>query len=248
MPFIARRFLTDSVEDCIKPEDLAPYEKRNSFFCPGCSCEFLYRSESSNDKAAHFYRHGKHEPDCWMPNAESISGNVEWETTEGFNIDRFFASITSAKNRSGNGPGTSGGGTAGTAKKHLSTLRNLYKFCCFHDNESVIYDKVAVKDILVARKTAYLYTSYVKGIHLIEAHYWRYNSNTHTLFFYYPYSANDANAARFKVAVECPEEIFYSLRDQVYGSDRIILLMCDWTFANNYIHGKLINKHQLIVL
>ncbi|MBE6018504.1 MAG: hypothetical protein E7233_13030 [Lachnospiraceae bacterium] len=248
MSFIARRFATDSVEHCIKPEDLSSSERKNQFYCPGCPCVFLYRSESSNEKAAHFYRHGHHYPGCWMPYAESISGDTEWDVAKDFRIEDFYSSIISSKKRSGGGPGTAGGGSSGVTRKRLSTLRNLYKFCCYHDNDSILHDNVTVKDVLVARKTSYLYTTYVKGIRLIEARYWRYDPEAHNLFFLYPYSAKVAGEARFKIDIKCPKELFPRLRDRVYSTDSVVLLMCDWTFSSGCIHGTLSNAHQLVVL
>ena len=249
MPFIARRFLTDSVEDCIKPEDLAPYEKRNSFFCPGCPCEFLYRSESSNNKAAHFFKHGAHDSDCWMPVAESIKGETDWHVADGFNINDFYAMISSARTRTGAGPGTAGGGTKNPTEMHLSTLRNLYKFCCYHSNDSLINNGVAIKDILVARKTSYIYTKYLSGIKLVECRYYGYNRNNNLLHFYYPYSAQSKDDATFQISVFCSSTpLFDALLSKVYDEDNIVLLMCDWNMQRGRVRGIISNTHQLVRL
>lgn len=246
MSFFARKSKTDPIENAISADKImTPAERERDYYCPGCSCVFRYRAASSNERAAHFFRHGTHDPNCWMPLADSINGQIDMNLPKGFSLEHLYFSVTHSKNRSGKGVGTAGGGTKAVTQIKLNTLRNLYKFCCYHDNNYAVGDGLKVKDIFVGKKTSYLYTKYVKGIHLVECQCHYYKRETQSIFFQYPFGKSPA----LKIQIHFNDESIFCLKvKQLFRQKAPVLIFADWEMRGSYVYAEIFTTRQIVPL
>lgn len=252
MSFIARKRPNDSIEDAINAKGIKINDANKDFYCLYCNCIYHFRS-GSNKKAAHFFRvpSAQHSDDCHMPFAESIHGDVSWETAEGFTLESFLEEIINSPERSGrNTTGSVGGGTNQSSIQHLSTVRQLYKFCMYHDNNAHINETLQVKDILVGRKTSYLYSKYVRGIKLIEARLYGYDRDTRILRLYYPYNADSYTSCMFKLYVTCTDKTYNKIRKRAWNDreNNTVIVLADWETSNGIASASVSNTNQIAVL
>lgn len=250
MSFTARRRITDSIDDTIEAKDINASEINNNFFCPCCNCIFRYRSYASNQKAAHFFKlkSSNHDSECCFPFADSIQGDVSWESANGFDIDLFFKDIVNTDTRIGKGSTYSNNGTANNSTCHLSSVRLLYKFCMHHNNNSQL-GNVKVQDVLVARKTAYLYTRYIRGIRLVECKYRRYDSTSKSIFLSYPFS-HFCSSYQINIRIDFSStDLYMSTRYTLFNNPtKTVLILSNWKTENFVAYCTISNKHQIVLI
>lgn len=251
MSFIARRSKYDPIESAVNASEIVSVaDKNRDYYCPGCSCLFRYRSEASNDRPAHFFKYGKsHEASCWVPYAESVSGDVTMVDLKDFSLNHFYQAILSSKERNGEGAGTARERKQTTVQLRLTTIRNLYKFCCYYPNHFQICNGIQVKDVFVGQKTAYLYTNYVRGIRLIECKYHCYDSKTNSIYFKYPFSQREDRTTALGVRVHFDsDDLYRHVRNRVFGQTAPVLLFADWNMQDGYVCGEIKTNQQIVLL
>lgn len=248
MSFFVRKSKTDPIENAISADEiLTPAERERDYYCPGCSCVFRYRAISSNKRAAHFFRRGMHDADCWMPYAEAINGQIDMNAPKDFSLKHLYFLVTHSKSRSGKGVGTVGGGTKAVTPIKLNTIRNLYKFCCYHDNNHVVGNGLKVKDIFVGKKTSYLYTKYVNGLKLVECSYLQCNEAKKTIYFAFP-SVEDE---RFHIVTSFNDaDTFEKVSEMVRAAPSPILILAEWatSFGTTTVYSNILSSKQVVPL
>lgn len=246
MSFIARKNKTDSVKDAISADQvLSAADRERDYYCPGCTCVFRYRAASSNARAAHFFRCGNHEPGCWMPLADSISGEIDASAMRDISLQQLYHSIICTRDRSGKGVGTAGGGTRGVAHIKPTTIRNLYKYCCHYPNNASLGRGLTVKDVFAGRKTSFLYIKYVKGIHLIECQYDHYKKECHSIFFQYPFGRSPV----LKIQIHFNDEsLFWHVQKQLFKQKAPVLIFSEWEMKSGNVYTEILNSQQIVPL
>lgn len=250
MAFIARKKLTDRSEDVIDANDVT--DTSRDYYCPHCNCVFRYKAEASNKRAAHFFRLGEHQANCLMPDADLISGRIDRNIAKNTDFYDLYQIIINTKDkvRSKSMPVKHHTRNASTTL-HLNTVRNLYKFCCYVPDTEYI-GSVQVKDIFVARKTKYLYTSYIQGIKLIEAKFYRYDPINNVLFFYYPCDAKSSYKATFRIHVKIENnDLFNKKRSVLFDSktnDKKSLILAECHTYDSDVYAEVSNTHQIVLL
>lgn len=246
MSFFARKNKDDHIEDSIAADQvLTVADRERDYYCPGCTCIFRYRAASSNARAAHFFRCGSHDPGCWMPFADSISGEIDASAMKNISLQRLYLSLIHTKKSPGKGIGTAGGGTRGVSHIKPTTIRNLYKYCCHYPNDTPLGQELTVKDVFVGRKTSFLYIKYVKGIHLVECQYDYYKKGCFSIFFHCPYGQSPV----LKVQLHFNDEsLFWHVQKQMFDQKAPVLIFSDWKMKSGYVYTEILTSQQIVPL
>ncbi len=186
----------------------------DTVYCPSCRCRMSFVSESSNKRTAHFQGHHRDGCDIGYTSAndsfnvyefthESIAAFLEKLKEDGVRTnqvaipdtgnDQAVASIIeqSSIQDAENLP------IPEKEKMPIQTLRQFFGALANSDPNHVLYEQTTVKDIFCGRSTAFLYTRYINGTHLVYAQFHGYDRANKTFYFHYP----SENTVQIKLAV-----------------------------------------------
>lgn len=167
------------------------------FYCPSCGNVMTFVSEASNRRTAHFQGH--HIMGCDIGYTDP-SENVNNYTFEEYSLKDFLdklksegirttpptnTTISSENNKDIN----SSDRVQDTKTKRtlpIKTVRQLFSVLANSNPSEIIYGNTTVRDIYCGRSTAYFYTRFIGGIHLVYAQLRRYDKDNCSLFFQYP--------------------------------------------------------------
>ncbi len=196
----------------------------DDFFCPSCRCHMYYKSASSNNRAAHFA--GKHESWCDIGYTSDREGTVRDYSFTEETLPDFLSKIVSegVKEPSVSKNKPSSKGTASKAPattisrratpKDIKTVRQLFNVLSSSLPEDELYPGIKVKDVYCGVNTQFLYTKFIKGLHLVYAEYNWFDKKTQKLFFRYP----SIHHAQIKVICHVPNvELFNALSELLKG-------------------------------
>ena len=178
------------------------------FYCPSCECEMYFKSASSNGRVEHFA--GKHLINCdiGLTNVCGVN-NLRFNYND---VKSFFDFIinerikrVSVKECDLNNNDKNIIGNNKRLLKSIRTIRQLYIFLANQSPNSIVCGNTYVKDIYCGLSTRYLYTKYIKGIHLVFAEY-NWNNKNNMLYFNYPSKAN----TKIKIIIEINDKILFS--------------------------------------
>ena len=219
-------------------------QKASNYCCPGCTATFRFRSESSNGTPAHFYLfHDNHDASCWVPYAGKAVNKMLSKPDKSFDADSFLDELIAKGVKAPTG--TTGKHHGGRKKiLHLSTVRNLYKYCLLHPDTAMVNDTKRIKDLFVGRKTKYLYTRHISGIKLIEAKYWRYTKTQ--IFLKYPYG-EDPHKFTIRLDFNGDERLCATVRNRIYGVEKPVLIYAEWITAKDEVSTTILNEAQVVL-
>lgn len=162
------------------------------FYCPCCNCKMHFVSQASNKKSAHFS--GNHSNGCDLYFSADADRCYEYH----FENDTFEKLLNELKS-SGFKTNTSSKRTTPISNvpkpkniyaKSISTLRQLVKVLAASAPSDEIYPGTYIKDLYCGTSTAYLYKTYISGIHVVYCEFNGFDKSTETAFFKYPSVSN----------------------------------------------------------
>lgn len=180
-----------------------------------------------------------------MPFAESITGKIDMSAMESISLRKLYDALIHSKERVGKGKGTVGGGAKGIARMNPCTIRNLYKFCCYHDNNHCLGNGLKVKDVFVGRKTSFLYIRYVSGLHLIECQYRDYDSTAQCIYFSYPFQKNMILNIQLHFR---NKDLFNRKVKQLQDQKAPVLIYSDWKTTDGCVYTEIFTSQQIVPL
>ena len=177
----------------IKNNGVSKGSTEDKFLCPSCGESMWFTSQSSNMRGAHFKGHHKDGCDIGFitENENAYKYNLSkkslYDLLQSLIKDGIKTATPGTHRITGNGKGSQ---SPKTIKKEITSLRQLYNICA---NSSPDYEPdpgLKIKNIYCGISTAFLYTKYISGLHLVYAQFQWYNESGNIVRFHYPSESN----------------------------------------------------------
>ena len=169
----------------------------DTFYCPSCGNAMSFVSEASNGRTAHFQGH--HSVGCdigytdpresinnYSFNEESLKDFFDKLKNEGVKTSAPTNTTLSSENSRNNNSLDLEQSKKDKRTLPIKTVRQLFSVLANSKPSEIIYGNTTVRDIYCGRSTAYFYTKFINGIHLVYAQLRRYDREKCSLYFQYP--------------------------------------------------------------
>lgn len=179
----------------IKNNGVSEGSTEDKFLCPSCGEPMWFVSQSSNMRGAHF--RGRHKDGC------DIGFTTENENAYKYNLSEksLHELLQNLINKGIKTTTLSVTGTTGTGihtgiqspktiKKEITSLRQLYNICATSSPDYEPEPGLKIKNIYCGMSTAFLYTKYISGLHLVYGQLQWYDENRNIVRFHYPSEFN----------------------------------------------------------
>lgn len=145
----------------------------------------------------------------------------------------------------GGGGGNSNEERDGDGKiKPISTVRQLYAIC-IPKSINQYYNGIRIADILVDTRTRHIYFNYIRGFHLVECQFWRYDRENKV--YYARYWLDDDNNNYLKIKLKCQNnQIFNQAYDKVFKREFVVA--GNWETKNYECIVEISNRKQIYSL
>lgn len=229
--YYALKSLTDD-SDFIRAEDVTAAHQADDFYCPclSCKCKLGFRNINSNKRRSCFFKlpSSTHTISCFVPFVSDMKSNIYDYDMEKFSANEMLNEIEkiSKGRKSSKENSVFKEDINGIRRtKKITTLRQLYDICASNAPQAELNTSLKVSDIFAGRNTSYIYTKYIKGIHLVECRFLnKYVANTNTLFFGYPYNES---AITLKVRFE-NESDYKRIKSQLWDFNNPVIIYSNW--------------------
>lgn len=225
-------------------ENVRDDNKLEYYFCPtkNCAARMTIRNiNGNNDRAAYFAANptAPHSDFCRIGNYSNTTRYDEQQ----FDFNNFMNDLMNPNNQNNrDGHGNHGDGNGQTIP--ISTVRQLY-LVCIQRSIHQFYNGVKISDLLIDRRTRHIYFNYIRGMHLVECKFWRYEENNNT--YYAKYGLDDNNNQYLKIKLVCQtEELFKKLYKRIVRNSFVVA--GNWEMRRDACEVNIVNCKQVYKL
>lgn len=216
--------------------------KLDYYFCPTENCEARLSIRNMNgDGAAYFAANPStpHSKFCRISHHARITHHDEGQ----FDFDNFINNLLIPNNpNNGNGAAKYGDGDGQIGP--LTTVCQLYSVC-IQKSINQFYNNMRISDLLIDRRTRHIYYLYIRGQHLIECQFWRYDRDNN--LYDARYWLDDENDNYITIRLLClNSDVYKKIFNRVFR--KVFVVAGCWQMNNNSCETTIVNPRQVYAL
>lgn len=221
-------------------EDVNENNRLEQYFCPTPHCAARMSIRNINGDGAAYFAANPSTPHSDFCRINHCIDPTRYDE-EQFNFNNFINGLLQPENQN-NGNGGHGNGDGQI--RPISTVRQLY-IICIQRSINQFYNGIRIADLLIDRRTRHIYIRYIRGSHLVECQFWKYERENNLYFA--KYWLDDENNNYLVIKLIClNSSVFNQIFDKIFR--RNFVVAGNWEMNNNNCVTNIVSSRQIYTI